>query len=128
MWEMCCVNLKCFCNYRPQGKVMFSRVSVCPRSASWILVHCSALLHRGRYASYWNAFLLEFFFQKLNIILFVSFLYALISNLLFIRNTKNYTQSIALVTRNEVKMFQISSFETYQIKSNKSSHIYEKLD
>ena len=31
---------------------------VCPQSASWLLVHCSALLWRGRYASYWNAFLL----------------------------------------------------------------------
>ena len=37
---------------------MFSQVSVCPQSASWILVHCSALLRRGRYAFYWNAFLL----------------------------------------------------------------------
>ena len=37
-------------------KVMFSQVSVCPQSASWILLQCSALLWRGRYASYWNAF------------------------------------------------------------------------
>ena len=44
--------------YRPQGRVMFSQVSVCPQLASWILVHCSALLQHGRYASYWNAFLL----------------------------------------------------------------------
>ena len=29
------------------------------------------------------------------------------------------------MTRNEVKMFQINSFETYQIKWNKKSHIYE---
>ena len=36
---------------------MFSQVSVCPQSAAWIVVHCSALLRRGRYASYWNAFL-----------------------------------------------------------------------
>ena len=43
--------------YRPQGKVMFSQVSVCPQSASWTLAHCSALLRCGRYASYWNAFL-----------------------------------------------------------------------
>ena len=45
--------------YRLQGKVMFPQVSVCPQSASWIQVHCSALLQRGRYASYWNAFLLH---------------------------------------------------------------------
>ena len=45
--------------YRPQGKVMFSQVTVCPQSASWILVHCSALLQRSWYASYWNAFLLN---------------------------------------------------------------------
>ena len=45
-------------SYWPQGKVMFSNVSVCPQSASWILVHCSALLWPGRYASYSNAFLL----------------------------------------------------------------------
>ena len=37
---------------------MFSQVSVCPQSASWILDHCSALLRHGRYASHWNAFLL----------------------------------------------------------------------
>ena len=30
---------------------------VCRQLASWLLVHCSALLRRGRYASYWNAFL-----------------------------------------------------------------------
>ena len=40
-----------------KGKVMFSQVFVCPQSASWPLVHCSALLRLGRYASYWNAFL-----------------------------------------------------------------------
>ena len=45
--------------YRPQKKVMFSQVSVCPQSASWLLVHCLALSRRGRYASYWNAFLLH---------------------------------------------------------------------
>ena len=38
---------------------MFSQMSVCPQSASWIMVHCSALLQRGRYASYWNALLLN---------------------------------------------------------------------
>ena len=54
--------------YRPQGKVMFSRVSVCPQSASRLPVHCSALpnckyllmrpfLRRGWYASYWKVFL-----------------------------------------------------------------------
>ena len=48
-------QLQCF--YRPKGKVMFSQVSVCSQSASRMLVHCSALLRRGRYASYWNAFL-----------------------------------------------------------------------
>ena len=31
---------------RLPGKVMFSQVSVCPQLASWILVHCSALLWR----------------------------------------------------------------------------------
>ena len=31
---------------------------VCPQSVSWLLVHCSALLQRGRYASYSNDFLL----------------------------------------------------------------------
>ena len=31
---------------------------VCPSQlASWLLGHCSSLLRRGRYASYWNAFL-----------------------------------------------------------------------
>ena len=44
-----------------KGKVMFSQVFVSPQSASWLLVHCSALLWRGRYASYRNAFL--FFFN-----------------------------------------------------------------
>ena len=37
--------------YGMQEKVMFSQLSVCPQLASWILVHCSALLRRGRYAS-----------------------------------------------------------------------------
>ena len=40
-----------------KGKVMFSQVFVCPQSASLLLVHCWSLLWRGRYASYWNAFL-----------------------------------------------------------------------
>ena len=40
---------------------MFSHVSVCQQSASWILGHCSALLRRGWYASYWNAFLSTMF-------------------------------------------------------------------
>ena len=39
-----------------KGKVMFSQVSVCPQSASWLLVHYSALLRRRHHASYWNAF------------------------------------------------------------------------
>ena len=39
-----------------KGKVMFSQV-FCSQSASWLLVHCSSLLWRGRYASSWNAFL-----------------------------------------------------------------------
>ena len=43
-----------------KGKVMFSQVFVCPQSASWILVHCLAFLRRGRYASYWNAFLFSY--------------------------------------------------------------------
>ena len=46
-------------NYRPQVKVMFSHVSVCPQSALWLFVHCSALLRSGRYSSYWNAVLFE---------------------------------------------------------------------
>ena len=46
-----------------KGKVMFSQVSVCPRSASWLLVHCSAL-RRGRYASYSNAFLSVWVFMQ----------------------------------------------------------------
>ena len=33
--------------YRPEGKVMFSQVFVCPQSASWLLVHCSSLLPRA---------------------------------------------------------------------------------
>ena len=40
-----------------KGKVMFLQVFVCPQWASWLLVHCWSLLSRGRYASYWNAFL-----------------------------------------------------------------------
>ena len=35
----------------------------CPQSASWLLVHCSSLLQRGRYASYWNAFLFTCIFS-----------------------------------------------------------------
>ena len=31
--------------------------SFCSQPASWLLGHCSSLLRRGRYASYWNAFL-----------------------------------------------------------------------
>ena len=31
--------------------------SFCPMSALWLLVHCSSLLRRSQYASYWNAFL-----------------------------------------------------------------------
>ena len=42
--------------YRPQGEDnVFT--GVCPQSASWLLVHCSALLQWFRYASYWNTFL-----------------------------------------------------------------------
>ena len=47
--------------YRPRGKVMFSQACVShsvhnrPRGYS---------LQRGRYASYWNAFLFQFFFSK----------------------------------------------------------------
>ena len=40
-----------------KGKVMCSQACVCPQSASWLLVHCLALLRRDWYASYWNAFL-----------------------------------------------------------------------
>ena len=35
---------------------MFSQVSVCPQSASWILAHCSALLQRGRYSGILECF------------------------------------------------------------------------
>ena len=31
--------------------------SFCSESTSWLLSPCSSLLQRGRYASYWNAFL-----------------------------------------------------------------------
>ena len=41
-----------------KGKIKFSQVFVCPQLASWLLIHCSALLWRGWYASYSNAFLL----------------------------------------------------------------------
>ena len=34
--------------------------SFCSQSASWLLGHCSSLLRRGRYASYWKAFLCKF--------------------------------------------------------------------
>ena len=43
---------------------MFSQVSVCPQSASWILVQCSALLRRGRYASYRNVLLFDNIFVE----------------------------------------------------------------
>ena len=48
---------------RPQRKLMFSQVSVCPQSASWLFGN----LRRGRYASYWNAFL---FHGRVSVILF----------------------------------------------------------
>ena len=35
--------------------------SFCSLLASWLLRHCSSLSWRGRYASYWNAFLLIWF-------------------------------------------------------------------
>ena len=36
--------------------------------ASWLLVHCSSLLRRGRYASYWNAFVLYVtYFQNIHL-------------------------------------------------------------
>ena len=37
--------------------------SFCTQSASWLLSHCSSLLWLGRYASYWNAFLLVKMFR-----------------------------------------------------------------
>ena len=44
-----------------KGRSCFHRhLSFYLQSASWLLVHCSSLLRRGRYASYWNAFLLKF--------------------------------------------------------------------
>ena len=57
-----CRILSQFDFYRPQGKVIFSQVSVCPQSGSWLLVHCSTLLQHARYASYWNAVLFGVFF------------------------------------------------------------------
>ena len=42
---------------------MFSRVSVCPQSALWLLAHCSTLRH-GQYASYWNAFCILFSLRR----------------------------------------------------------------
>ena len=45
---------------------MFSQVSVCPQSASLLLVHCWALLWRGGYASDWNA-VLCLVFVKVNL-------------------------------------------------------------
>ena len=53
--------------YQPQGKVMFSQVSVCSQSAPWILVYCSALWPRSRYASYWNAFLYTSYFSSVSV-------------------------------------------------------------
>ena len=44
--------------YRPQGKVMFSQVTVCPQSATWLLRHWPSLLQHSQYISYWYAFLL----------------------------------------------------------------------
>ena len=60
----CAINWVADLGCRPQGKVMFSQVSVCPQSTSWILVHYSALLQCGRYASYWNDFLFLSIFTK----------------------------------------------------------------
>ena len=48
--------------YRPQMKVMFSEMSVCPQAGTWILVCCFGSLRRGRYASYWNAFLVVYYY------------------------------------------------------------------
>ena len=53
------------CFYRPWGKVMFSQVSVCPQSASWLLGHCSSLLWRGRYASLLECILVRVFFSSI---------------------------------------------------------------
>ena len=64
MWKSYAINLSVI--YVPQvlitdrkGKVMFSQVFVCPQSASWLFIHCSALLRLGQYASYWNAFFFD---------------------------------------------------------------------
>ena len=46
-----------------KGKVMFSQV-FCSQSASWLLVHCSSLLWRGRYASSWMLSCFYLFFGK----------------------------------------------------------------
>ena len=48
-----CILLECILVIDCKGKAM----SVCPQSASCLLVHYSALLRCDRYASYWNAFL-----------------------------------------------------------------------
>ena len=50
--------------YWPEGKVMFSLVSVCLQSALSILAHCLTLLQYGRYSSYRNAFLLLLYLKS----------------------------------------------------------------
>ena len=60
------LRCKWFYIYRPQGKVMFSHVFVCPQSASWLLGHWSSLLWQGRYVCYWNAFFSSMLWTKRN--------------------------------------------------------------
>ena len=51
-------------NYRTQtkfAKVMFSQVSVCPQAGGSLSGRPPRTVKCGRYASYWNAFLLEMF-------------------------------------------------------------------
>ena len=56
----CNVNQKCSLPTAKEGNV-FTGVcqSFCSQLASWLLSHCSSFLWRGRYASYWNAFLFQ---------------------------------------------------------------------
>ena len=75
MWYgMCSSSVGNFITDRKE-KVMFSQVFVCLQSASWLLVHCSSLLWRGRYASYWNAFLFILYFN-----------FVFVSKYLFLKN------------------------------------------
>ena len=56
-WMSETVNTSC--------QIMFSQVFVFPLSASLLLVRCSTLLRRGRYASFWNASLFGYYFNQI---------------------------------------------------------------